>query len=64
MVFCLIPENFPGQHESYNFYFFCRTKRNFFFKNLTLGYMTKTLKQILFSLHQRKFVAVMTSYGF
>ena len=26
--------------------FFCRAKREFFFQNLTLGYMTKTLKQI------------------
>ena len=29
MVFCFIQKNFPGQHESY-IYFFCRTKRNFF----------------------------------
>jgi hypothetical protein len=39
---------FSGQHESYNIYFFCRTKREFFSQNLTLGYMTKTLKQIFF----------------
>ena len=32
------------------FIFFCRAKREHFFKNLTLGYMTKTLNQIfLFS---------------
>ena len=30
MVFCFIQKKFPGQHESYNIYFFCRTKRNFF----------------------------------
>jgi hypothetical protein len=55
MVFCFIQKNFPGQHESYNIYFFCRTKRNFFFQNLTLGYMTKTLNQIIFfSLHQNQ----------
>ena len=30
------------------FIFFCRAKREFFFKNLTLGYMTKTLNQIIF----------------
>jgi hypothetical protein len=30
MVFCFIQKIFPGQHESYNIYFFCRTKRNFF----------------------------------
>ena len=29
-------------------YLFCRAKRNFFFQNLTLGYMTKTLNQIIF----------------
>ena len=28
--------------------FFCRAKRKFFFQNLTLGYMTKTLNQIIF----------------
>ena len=27
-------------------YFFCRAKREFFFQNITLGYMTKTLNQI------------------
>ena len=27
--------------------FFCLAKRNFFFQNLTLGYMTKTLNQII-----------------
>jgi hypothetical protein len=29
-------------------YFFCRAKREFFFHNITLGYMTKTLNQIFF----------------
>jgi hypothetical protein len=29
-------------------YLFCRAKREFFFQNLTLGYMTKTLDQIIF----------------
>jgi hypothetical protein len=28
--------------------FFCRARREFFFQNLTLGYMTKTLNQIIF----------------
>jgi hypothetical protein len=28
--------------------FFCRTKRDFFFQNSTLSYMTKTLNQIIF----------------
>ena len=27
---------------------FCRAKGKFFFQNLTLGYMTKTLNQIIF----------------
>jgi hypothetical protein len=35
--------------------FFCRAKREFFFQNLTLGYMTKTLNQIIFFfLHQNQ----------
>ena len=34
---------------------FCRAKREFFFQNLTLGYMTKTLNQIIsFFLHQNQ----------
>jgi hypothetical protein len=37
------------------FFFFCRAKREFFFQNSTLGYMTKTLNQIIFfSLHQNQ----------
>ena len=36
-------------------FFFCRVKREFFFQNLTLGYMTKTLNQIIFFfLHQNQ----------
>jgi hypothetical protein len=36
-------------------YFFCRAKHNFFFQNLTFGYMTKTLNQIIiFFLHQNQ----------
>ena len=35
--------------------FFCHAKRNFFFQNLTLGCMTKTLNQIIFFfLHQNQ----------
>ena len=30
------------------FIFFCRAKCEFFFQNSTLGYMTKTLNQIIF----------------
>ena len=54
MVFCF----FFGQHKtvkSWNIYFCCRAKRKFFFQNLTLGYMTKTLNQIIFFfLHQNQ----------
>jgi hypothetical protein len=36
-------------------FFFCRAKRKFFFQNLTLGYMIKTLNQIIFFfLHQNQ----------
>ena len=36
-------------------FFFCRAKREIFFQNLTLGYMTKTLNQIIFFfLHQNQ----------
>ena len=35
--------------------FFCRAKREIFFQNLKLGYMTKTLIQIIFFfLHQNQ----------
>ena len=47
MVFCFVQNFFFGQHESRNI-FFCRAKREFFFQNSTLGYMTKTLNQIIF----------------
>jgi hypothetical protein len=30
------------------FIFFCRAKRKFFFQNLTLGYMTKSVNQFIF----------------
>ena len=38
---------FPD-NASQNNYFFCRAKSTFFFQNLTLGYLTKTLNQIFF----------------
>jgi hypothetical protein len=45
MVFCFVQNFFFGQHKS----------KNIFFKNLTLGYMTKTLNQIIiFFLHQNQ----------
>ena len=48
MVFCFVQNCFFGQHKIWNIYLFCRAKREFFFQNLTLGYMTKTLNQIIF----------------
>jgi hypothetical protein len=36
-------------------FFFCRAKRKIFIQNITLGYMTKTLNQIIFFfLHQNQ----------
>ena len=55
MVFCLVQKKNFGQHTSQNIYFICRAKCEFFFQNLTLGYMTKTLNQIIFFfLHQNQ----------
>ena len=46
---------FFSDNTSQSIYFFCRAKRKFFFQNLTLGYMTKTLNQIIFIfLHQNQ----------
>jgi hypothetical protein len=46
MVFCFVQNFFFGQHKSYYIYFF---------QNKTLGYMTKTLNQIIFFfLHQNQ----------
>ena len=35
-------------NKSQNIYFFCRAKRECFFQKITLGYMIKTLNQIIF----------------
>ena len=48
MVFCFVQKYFFGQHKSQNIYFFVAQSAQFFFQNLTLGYMTKTLNQIIF----------------
>ena len=54
MVFCFVQKIFFRQHKSQNI-FFCHAKREIFFQNLTLGYMTKTLNQIIFFfLHQNQ----------
>ena len=54
MVFCFVQKIDFVQHESTNIYFICRTKREIVFQNLTLCYMTKTLNQIFFFLHQNQ----------
>ena len=41
MVFCFV-------QKIENIYFRCQVKREIFFQNLTLDYMTKTLNQIFF----------------
>jgi hypothetical protein len=48
MVFCFVQNFFSDNTRVRIFIFFCRAKREFFFQNLTLGYMTKTLNQIFF----------------
>ena len=48
MVFCFVQNFFFGQHKLEYLFFFCGAKRNFFFQNLTLGKMTKTLNHIIF----------------
>ena len=40
--------------QALEYLFFCRAKREIFFQNSTLGYMTKTLNPIFFSLHQNQ----------
>jgi hypothetical protein len=54
MVFCFVQNFFFGQHKL-EYFFFGRAQRELFFQNSTLGYMTKTLNQIiLFFLHQNQ----------
>ena len=45
MVFCFVQKFFFGQHTRVRIKKIGRAKREFFFQNLTLGYMTKTLNQ-------------------
>ena len=55
MVFCFVRNSFFRTTQELEYLFFCRAKREFFFQNLTLGYMTKTLNQIIFFfLHQNQ----------
>ena len=47
--------NFFSDNTRVKILFFCRARRKFFFQNSTLGYMTKTLNQIIFFfLHQNQ----------
>jgi hypothetical protein len=53
MVVCFVQKNFFGQELEY--LFFLSHQARIFFQNLTLGYLTKTLNQIIFfSLHQNQ----------
>jgi hypothetical protein len=54
MVFCFVQNFFFGQHKSWNIYFFCRAKREFFFQNLTLGYDKNSESDYFFFLHQNQ----------
>ena len=50
MVFCFVQKKNSDNTRVriFIFIFFCRAKSEFFFQKLTLGYMTKTLNQIIF----------------
>ena len=54
MVFFSFRTFFRTTQELEFLFYFCRAKHTFFFQNLTLGYMTKTLNQIFFPLHQNQ----------
>jgi hypothetical protein len=59
MFFCFVQKFVFGQHKSrvriLEYIFFCRAKREFFFRNLTLMLYVKTLNQIIFFfLHQNQ----------
>ena len=54
MVFCFVQNFFFRTTRELEYLFFLSRKAQFFFQNLTLGYMTKTLNQIFFSLHQNQ----------
>ena len=47
-------EYFFRTTQELEYFFFCRAKREFFIQNLTVDYMTKTLNQIFFFLHQNQ----------
>ena len=47
-LFCFVQNFFSDNTRVSIFIFFCRAKREHFFQNSTLGYMTKTVNQIFF----------------
>ena len=47
MVFCFV-QKFFSNNTRVRIFFLGRAKREMFFQNLTLDYMTKTLNQIIF----------------
>ena len=54
MVFCFVQNFFSDNTRVRILIFFVAQSANFFFQNSTLGYMTKTLNQIFFFLHQNQ----------
>ena len=55
MVFCFVQNFFFRTTQELEYLFFLSRKARNFFQNLTLGYMTKTLNQIIFFfLHQNQ----------
>jgi hypothetical protein len=53
--FLFLSEFFFRTIQELEYFFVCREKRNFFFQNLTLGYMAKTLNHIIsFFLYQNQ----------
>ena len=55
MAFCFVQKFFFRTTQELEYFFFCRAKLEIFFQTLTLGYMTKTLNQIIFFfLHQNQ----------
>ena len=55
MVFCFVQNFFSDNTRVRIFIFFVAQSANFFFQNSTLGYLTKTLNQIIFFfLHQNQ----------
>ena len=48
MVFCFVQNFFSDNTSVRKFIYFVTQSANFFFQNSTLGYMTKTLNQIIF----------------